>query len=233
MTVLAAAQEAGTLLLGRAPNSLFSTDQFGRELGALANEAALAVAEYYDWQKLKILKSYPGNGSAIAFDLPTDYGRMLKTAKVHSSTWKTANFRRARDEDEWVYLQDTNISGTPGVWILLGGQLQIFPPMPSTETARHYYISNKIVALSDGAAGSKPKFTLDTDAFVLSERLLKLALMWRWRSTKRMEYSEDLSNYEIALAEEVAKDRGARTITVGTQRVPSGVSIAFPGIITS
>jgi hypothetical protein len=162
--------------------------------------------------KLKLLKSYAGDGATVAFDLPTDYGRMLKKGKLHSSTWKNASYAQARDEDEWLYLQDTNISGTPGVWILLGGKLQIFPPMPVGETARHYYISNKIVAAADGAAGSKTAFTLDADAFVLSERLLKLALIWRWRSLKRMEYSEDMTNYEIALAEEVAKDKGQRIL---------------------
>jgi hypothetical protein len=232
MTVLAAAQDAAILLLGRKPASLFGTDQFGLELGALANEAAAAIVEYYDWQKLKLLKSYAGDGVTIAFDLPDDYGRMLKDGgKLHSSTWKNAAYRRARDEDEWLYLQDTNISGTPGVWILLGGKLQIFAAMPAGETARHYYISNKIVGTSDGAAGSKTKFTGDGDAFVLSERLLKLALMWRWRMTKGQEYSEHMANYEIALAEEVSKDKGTRTIVVGPQRVRGDVSIAYPGIL--
>ncbi|WKA31607.1 hypothetical protein [Bradyrhizobium roseum] len=231
MTVLAAAQAAGQLLLGRKPGSLFGSDPFGLELGVLANEAALAIAEYHDWQKLKILKTEPGNGVAIAFNLPTDYGRMLKKPVIHSSTWRNANYRQARDEDEWIYLQDTNISGTPGVWIMLGGQLQIFPPMPASENARYYYISNKLVATSDGAAGSKASFTADGDAFVLSERLLKLALMWRWRSLKRMEYSEDLTNYEIALAEEVTKDRPRPPLVAGRQRVPTEASMAYPGTI--
>jgi hypothetical protein len=231
MSVLAAAQSAAILLVGRKPASLFSTDVLGLELGALATEAATAIAEYYDWEKLKLLKSYAGDGATVAFDLPTDYGRMLKKGKLHSSTWKNASYAQARDEDEWLYLQDTNISGTPGVWILLGGKLQIFAPMPVGETARHYYISNKIVAAADGAAGSKTAFTLDADAFVLSERLLKLALIWRWRSLKRMEYSEDMTNYEIALAEEVAKDKGQRILVSGRQRVAGDVSIAYPGTL--
>ena len=231
MTVLAAAQSAGLRLLGKKPNSLFGTDQFGLELGELATEAAVAIAEYHEWQTLKILKAYAGDGSTMAFDLPTDFGRMLKKGCVHSFTWKNANYRPARDEDEWLYLLDTNISGTPGVWILLGGQLQIFPVMPVGETARHYYISKNIVAPSDGAAGKKVKFSADGDAFVLSERLLTLALIWRWRAQKRLEYAEDMTNYEIALADEVTKDKPAKPLIVGRQRIPANTAIAYPGVL--
>lgn len=230
MTVLSAAQEAGALLLGVKPGSLFSTDRFGIELGVLANQAARAICKYYEWQTLKVLKAYAGDGASIAFSLPTDYGRMLKTGHLHSTTWKNANYRKARDEDDWLYLQDTNISGTPGTWILLGGQMQIFPAMPIGESARHYYISKNHVALSVGAAGTKSSFTLDADVFVLPERLITLSLMWRWRSLKRMEYSEDMMNYEIALAEEVAKDKGTRILTVGALRSNAAAGeIAYPG----
>lgn len=231
MTVLSAAQDAAIKLAGVAskPASLFGASAFGIELASLANEAAAAIAEYHEWQKLKTLKSHAGDGSTIAFDLPDDYGRMLKKGAVHSSTWKNANYRQAQDEDEWLYLQDTNISGTPGVWILLGGQLQIFPAMPVGETARYYYVSSKVMAASNQSR--KAKFTLDTDVFLLSERLLTLALIWRWRSLKRMEYAEDMANYEIALAEEVAKDKAARPLVVGRQRMARGQAVAYPGVL--
>ena len=229
MTVLAAAQAAGQLLLGRKPVSLFGTDAFGLELGTLANEAAEAIGEYHEWQRLKVLASYAGTGAATAFNVPVDFGRMLKKGAVHSTTWKNANYRQAVDEDEWLYLQDTNISGTPGVWILLGGQLQIFPAMPVGETARHYYISSRIVAALDGGPPAKTAFSADGDGFVLPERLLRLSLLWRWRARKGLDYSEDLANYEIALAEEVASDQARQPLVVGRRRIPPGQAIAWPG----
>jgi hypothetical protein len=232
VSVLSAAQSAGIRLLGVRPGSLFSTtDAFALELAELATEAAVAIATYYDWQKLKLLATYTGDGATIAFPMPGDYGRMPKKAAVHSQAWQNSNFRQARDEDEFLYLQDVAISGAPGVWILLGGRMQIFPAMPVGETARHYYISNKIVAPSAGADGTKTAFAADADCFVLSERLLTLALIWRWRAQKRMEYSEDMANYEIALSEEVAADKGQRIITVGRQRLRSDITIAYPGTI--
>lgn len=232
MTVLSAAQSAGIRLLGVRPATLFSTtDPFSLELADLAGDVAVDIAESYDWRRLMTLAAIPGDGASIAFDLPAGYDRMPKKEDIHSANWKTANFRKARDLDDWIYIQDTAISGTPGSWIILTGKLQIFPAMPIGETARFYHLTNKIVALSATVDGTKAMFTLDTDCFVLSERLLTLGLIWRWRAQKRMEYAEDLANYEVALQRAIAKDKGSNILTVGAKRVPSGVNIAFPGSI--
>ncbi len=232
MTVLGSAQSAGLRLLGVKPSSLFSTsDPFALELADLANEVATDIAQVHDWRKLQLLATLAGDAVAIAFSLPTDYDRMPKKAEVHSLNWKTANFRRVRDQDEWIYIQDNLISGMPGNWIILGGKMQIFPPMPVGETARFYYASNKVVAVDAASAGSKTAFETDTDCFVLNERLLTLGLIWRWRSQKRMEYAEDLKNYELALEQEIAKDKGSNILTVGTQRMPFDVAVAYPGVL--
>jgi len=230
MTVLAAAQDAGIPLMGRRPLSVFSpNDQFGLELGLLATQSAQAIAEYYDWEQLKKLATIDGDGVTIAFDRPSDYNRMLKKGGIHSKMWRVRTFRQARDEDEFLLLKQMNLAGTPGVWIMLGGQMNFWPAPPLSETASFYYITNLIVANADGLPGSKTRFTSDGDAFVLSERLLTLALIWRWRAQKRLEYAEDLTNYEIALSEEVAKNGGQKVLTVGPQRLAVDAVPAYPG----
>lgn len=239
MTVLSAGQAAGIRLLGRRPASLFSdSDVFGLELGELATEAANDIVDFYDWQKLKILQKHTGDGLTVAFDLPSDYGRMLKDGELHSLTWRNKPFRKARDENDWIYQQQVP-TAAPGVWIILGGQMQIFPPMPVGEVAEYYYISNNIVAgnylvdelgntLVDQAgntlidSGFKTAFTADADVFILPERLLTLSLIWRWRAQKRQAYDEDLTNYETALATATGTDKGARILVVGKVRGGGG-----------
>ncbi|MBB5051122.1 hypothetical protein HNQ36_001076 [Afipia massiliensis] len=232
MTVLSAAQSAGIRLLGVKPTTLFSTsDAFAMELADLATEVATDIAEQYDWRQLHELAQFTGDGAAIAFNLPSNYDRMLKKAEVHSKDWQTSNFRRVRDLDEWIYIQQTAISGTPGNWIILGGKFQSFPPLPIAEMAKFYYIRKAIVTGTGTGGASKPAFTDDSDTFDLSERLLTLGLIWRWRSQKRMEYAEDLKNYELALEKAIAKDKGSNILTVGTQRVPSSSTLAYPGVL--
>jgi hypothetical protein len=228
MSVLSAAQSAALRLSQSRPTSLFSgSDTFSAEMADLATETAIAIAKEHDWQALTKLATLTGDGTAIAFPLPADYDRMLIKAKLHSLRFRTATFTPARDLDQWLYLNDFLVTGTPGNWIILGGQMQIFPAMDTSETARFYYITNQIVN------GSQAGFTADTDTFVLPERLLTLGLIWRWRSMKKTEYAEDMQNYEIALSEEINRDKGSHVITVGRQRAASGVPVAWPGQINA
>jgi hypothetical protein len=124
-------------------------------------------------------------------------------------------------------LNDSLLVGSPGNWIILGGAMQIFPPMPVSDSARFYYISNQIVS------GNQTEFKADNDTFVLDERLLYLGIVWRWRADKRMEYSEDLANYETAKASAMGKDKGSQIITVGRQRAARGPDIAYPAMLGS
>lgn len=226
MTVLDAAKSAAIRLSQAPPTSLFTTtDTFALEMANLATDMAIDIAKGHDWQALTKLATLTGDAATIAFPLPSDYDRMLIKGKLHSLRFQTAVFRAARDLDEWLYLNDFLTTGTPGNWVILGGQVQIFPAMPVNETARFYYISNLI-------NGTDAAFKTDTDTFVLSERLLTLGLIWRWRAMKRLEYSEDLQTYEIALSEEVNHDKGSHVITVGRQRYPSDVGVAWPGVIS-
>lgn len=231
MTVLSACQDAAKLLRPSStpPSIIFtSSDPFAIELAALSNEAATAIAKYYDWQKLITLKTQAGDGSATAFDLPSDYDRML----VKGAVFKTSILRPmqpVRDFDIWLDHRIRSYGIVDGEWIIFGGQINIEPALASTDSAKFYYVSNLIV--TDEDTSTKSTFDADTDTFRLPERLLTLALIWRWRQRKGFDYAEDMRNYEIALAEEVNRDRGSHMVRVGMPRISTGAELAFPGVI--
>lgn len=232
MTVLTACAEAAVELKQPVPTSLFtSSGTFEAELRLQANRTAVAIAQMYDWQRLLTLATLSGDGTAETFTVPVDYDRMPKKGKLHSSSWQTATFRKATDLDEWLYLKDTDFSATPGNWIIIGNDFNIFPVMAVGETARFYYISNKIVSDAQATPAYKTTFTADTDTFVLSERLLALGIVWRWKAQNSKDYAEAMANFNIALQEEIGKDRGSNIITVGRQRWPGSVRVAYPGVL--
>lgn len=225
MSVLTACQSAAVRLVAQRPSSIYSsTGKLEMELGEIATEAAIAIAKAHDWQALTTLKTQAGDGTTTAFALPADYDRMALGSKV----WNTATDRpmsRVPSLDAW---QDLNLSSIPagadGYWIILGGQMQILPAMGASDSARYYYQSNYI-------ATGKTAFSADSDTFLLSERLLTLAIIWRWRALKRLEYSEDMKNFELAFSEEAGRDRGAKVLSVGRVRIPDDVQTAYPGTV--
>lgn len=222
MTVLSACQEAAIELNQTDPTTLFSTtDSFAKQLRVAANESAVAIGEAYDWQILTKLATVTGDGSDTSFPLPDDYDRMvLKTGLAGSSS--NIDLVKSRDLDQWAYFQNHGGTSVPGHWILLGGEMQFEPAPASGVDYSYYYISKNVVS------GDKAAFTTDADAFVLPERLLKLAIIWRWRASRRMEYAEDMANFEIALSKAITKDKGSRILVVGAMRSSYDLRNAYP-----
>lgn len=226
MTVLAALQSAAIKLNQPRPTTVFgSTDAFALELADLANETALAVAKAHDWRRLMTLATIMGDGSDTSFPLPADYDRMPLDSNIYGSLARLP-FLKARDIDQWLEFDITPVVGAPGYWIMLGGEVQIKPAMSATQTARYYYQSSYIVS------GAKTAFTLDADTFLLSERLITLGVVWRWKAQKGLEYAEHLKNFEVAFGEEAGRDKGSRVLYMGQPRIPDGASIAYPGYIS-
>jgi hypothetical protein len=227
MSLLTACQDAAIRLTGARPTSIFSTDnQFERELASLANETARAVAAAHDWRGLMVTWNVNGDGTTTEFDLPPDYDRMPIATEFYS-TRSQIPLARIHDLDQWTEFQITPVIGYPGYWIILSGKLQILPVLNAGEVAKGYYITRNIWS------GNKSAATADTDTSRLDERLITLGLIWRWRALKRLEYSEDLRNFEVAFAEAAGRDKGARMLRIGRARVPPGVNTAYPGIIVS
>jgi|SRR6185369_1525922 len=223
MTLLSVCQEAAILLSQDELTTLFSTSvPFAKEIRTLANESAAVIGETYDWQTLTKLATVTGDGSDTSFDLPSDYDRMVMKTNLAGSD-SNIDLVKSRDLDQWAYFQNHGATSVPGHWMILGGEL-LFEPAPALGVEYSYYYITKNVVSGDKAA-----FTADDDVFILPERLLKLDLIWRWRALKRMEYAEDMENFNIALSKAITKDKGPRILVGGRQRVPYNVRNAYPG----
>lgn len=232
MTVLAACQQASRLMNIEPPTSVFgSSDPYPKELAAVANESATAIAKAYDWRLLTVLAIIAGDGTKTAFDLPDNYDRMPVKGLVYS-TRSQLPLTHVDDLDTWLDMDIRNWTDVIGRWIMLGGQFQLKPVLQATENAKFYYISNEVVKAQSSAL--KTEFDADDDSYRLPERLLSLDIIWRWRKQKGLDYAEDMTNFEIAKSEEIGRDRGARKIYVGKVRVPSiAQGFAYPGVINN
>jgi len=228
LSFLSAAQSAAIRLGVNKPSAFFSgTGRFEQEIVDLANEVATDIIKAHDWRALVKQHSMVGDGVTTAFDLPSDYDRMPKNADVGRMNWYTWGYVDAPDLNFWNDLINGLASPSPGYWIMLGGQMQFIPPVSADTTAEFYYVS-KAIAIDADTAAVKNEFTKDGDTFVLDERLLTLGLIWRWRAMKRLDYTEDMKNYEIRLDQLSGEDKGARITRMGKRAIDYNANWAYP-----
>lgn len=229
MSVLDAIRDAGSIIGAEIPEAVFgSEDETAMEFAAIAREAADYIAGLAEWQAITTLHQITGDGLTTEFALPSDYRRMKKEGKLRSSAFD-GPLCQIRSHDEWLRVILQNITTVLPVWTLLGGALHFHPAPAAGEVISGYYIRNTIVTDSGGTV--KARFTADDDAFFLGDRILKLAIIWRWRSNRRVPYAEDLANFEAEVAQLVTDDKGPGTIMIGQASVPRGVEMAWPGTI--
>lgn len=201
-----------------------STDQIAVEMADLSNEVAADIMKAQDWRALTKIATVTGSG-ADAYALPDDFDRMTIGAEIDDAAswfWGYESFETVND---WMRFKSGSYATVaPGGWIILGGELQFFPA--PNGVAQYPYISNAYA--KDAAGNAKSEFTSDSDTFVLDNRLLTLGLIWRWMAQKKMDYSEDLATYEMALAQAQGRDKGARILRTPSRSGLSG-RLAYSG----
>jgi len=231
MTILSVMQEACKVIGLDVPTAvLASTDREHIELVGTANDMAERIMQSYDWQTLKTLATFTGDGTTEDFAFPTGYNRMLKKAQVWSSSLETP-LSPISDTDHWLGLDVQSFDFVVNAWTIYGDQFHIKPALASAVTAKFYYISNLIVA--PAAGDNKTSFTADTDTFRLDETLLRHGIIWQWRANKGLPYQEDMESYESRKESLITHDKGARMIRIGTIRMPKGITTAYPQNITA
>lgn len=209
MTLLTVANRVQRLL------SLPTTSTFvadGQETQNLLYEHALQVTEdilaRHEWPALKREHSFTASLASL------------------QSSGKPSNFYRAIKGTFWNRSTDRQIGGpiTEEEWALAYGEpftsaieqyaqfrydgLHIYPVPTVADTIAYSYIINTPVLATDGST-YKTAFTADSDTFLLSERLLVLGMRWRYLADKGRDYAEALKDYELACAQELARQEGA------------------------
>lgn len=225
MSILPALKSAILRCTGETVQEVFaSTKQIAREMSDLANEVATDIAKSQDWRVLTKTATVTGTG-AEAYDMPSDYDRMLLSAEVDDATNWFWGYQPFESVNDWLrYKSGTYSIISPGGWILLGGQINFYPA--PNGTAQYPYVSNQFGR--DESDTPISEFTADTDTFLLGNRLLTLGLIWRWKDMKGIEYAEDMVTYEAALAQAQSRDKGARLLRTSSNRL-TGARVAYSG----
>lgn len=202
-----------------------STDQIAVEMADLSNEVATDIMKSHDWRALTKVAQVVGDGG-LAYALPADYDRMVLGSDIDDAQSWFWGYDSFDSVNEWMRFKSGTYSiVSPGGWIILGGELQFYPA--PNGTAQYPYISNLYARDAEGDPASS--FVTDADEFVLDDRLLTLGLIAKWNAQKGQEYSEAMADYEIALAQAQARDKGARLLRTPRRYGAVGGRLAYSG----
>jgi hypothetical protein len=133
--------------------------------------------------------------------------------------------------NKWLRLVVDSTAGIDHYWTLIGGKINILPVPATTDEFVYSYQSNKWVL--NGSSEPKTSFTADDDTPRIPDELLRLELVWRWKQTVGIDYSEDMATCNRMKETMIAADRGPRILELSTPfrgGVPEGF---WPGTITT
>lgn len=231
MTLLAIVQTAADMVGLTRPASVYtSTDPAVRRMLALSNLGARELSRRHDWTALireatwtTVATQSQGTLASIATDLDYQSGARI----IGETIWdRTAQRRLAGPEDsrDWQRLTAANTSGPYSVYRIRANTLYLIPAPTAGHTAAFEYITKNWCQSSGGTA--QTAWGADTDTALLSEHLLTLDLVWRFKMSNEMSWENDYQVFDRAVAQAIGHDGTSRTLNIGDDdRMPYGVGV--------
>lgn len=217
MSLLTIIQNAARALNISVPTTVVgNTDLNTALLLRLAQEEGKELARRHDWQKITKEKTFTTTAAAVqASSIASDFDRFVFGVEIWNRTL-SQKYRGPISSQAWQRLQVGQAGGIVGWWRLRGGDLLIYPSPTAGQTAAYEYVSNQWCESSGGTDQSA--WAADTDTGILSEDLMTLGIIWRWKQTKGLAYAEEMATYERELEKAAGRDRGPGVIQTSTGR---------------
>lgn len=180
-----------------------SSEPTEQEVVEFAREALRMVVEAHEWQRL--LRTYTATLVAApeqTVALPADFGRLMPGAVwLNDTAWPV---RGPLSEVEYEDLKRPTISTALPVFRLSGGALDLLANPVSGGTLTLRYITSQPVT---NGATRRETWQADSDAALVDERLVLLAMIALWRDARGLNPQNAAALYASALARAKAQDR--------------------------
>jgi hypothetical protein len=166
-------------------------------------------------RRSRLRKHSPRQTGAI----PTDFDRFIDDTFYNRTLTREVN--GPLSAQEWAF--NKSVVGTTIIEAFRRrGNSILITPTPSTGITYAYeYVS--LNWCQSAVAVAQSAWAADTDTGILDEELIKLGIIWRFRSAKGLDYSESFRTYEAQLAQAIGRDGGKRTLHIGS---PSDINKA-------
>ena len=211
MSLLSIVQNSADRLgLTRPSTVTTSTDPLIVTLLGLAQAEGKALYDRHTWQVLQTEYTFPTVNGTASYALPSGFDQIIKNTVFN----RTRRRRMVGDlsPDQWQETQASLVTMVNPAFRIRTNLFYISPTPTSAETIAYEYMSMNWCQSS--LAVGQSAWVADTDTGILSEELMTLGIIWRFKAAKSLDYAEAMNDYEIAVTKAIFKD-GAR-VTIDT-----------------
>jgi hypothetical protein len=190
-----------------------SQDQNMRQSFALANLALKATSFRHNWPALIREHSFmtvPGQGE---YALPEDFHHMVVPSAVNADQYYS--LKGALTPIQWYrYSLNGGINWSEGFRIdAVAGKLIIAPTPGTPQQLVFMYITKNIAKSSEDVP--QDAYYTDTDVSLIDEDLIQLALTWRWRQKKGLDYTAEMAEFSGTMKQRIAQYLGTGELPIG------------------
>lgn len=217
MTALSIVQNACGEMALPIPSVLFSsTNDLDIQLRNILNREVKELARRAEWTKLQTETTFTTVAQAVQTSaVPSDFDYYINDTMYNRTTNRkvigplsVAEWQREKAGPIYSSVHDA--------FRFRGGDIIITPNPTAGETVAYEYITNLIC--TDSGATGQTEYAADDDLSLLSESIIELGIIWRFKKSKGFDYAEDFINYETALAREMARDGGKKRLDLSNRR---------------
>ena len=186
------------------PNVVYTaTDPTVTQLLSLANEEGTELMKMGDWRALRKEKTFTTLAQETQTAMvPTDLGYW-----IDETFWNRSSRRPLYgpvSSAQWQAWKAFNTFPIMDVFYMRGADILVNPIPAAGQTYAFEYTSN--LWCQSNASVGQSEWLADTDTGVLSERLMTLGIIWRYKQARGLAFDDDYQLYELQTREALSQD---------------------------
>lgn len=212
MTLLSIITDACNEIGLSAPTTVVSSaDPTIRQLLALSNRSGKTLAQRAMWQESVTEATI----TTLAAELQGAVETLMPGFNwlIYETLWNRTNRNKVWGPlypREWQFLKASNVTGPFPEFRIRNKNLYMLPAPTAGQTIGLEYVSRNWCESSGGT--DQERWAADTDTGILSEDMLTIDLVWRFKQAKGLDYAEEMRQAEMYINNAIARSGAKRTI---------------------
>lgn len=229
-TVLQIGQAVALKIGIEQPSEIFgANNREDKELFAAIEDAAIDLAQEYEWQLLRKIHTITGDGATLTHALPADFLSVLKDVQMYTSEFQTA-LSFVENPDDWLRYDVQSYDFVINVWTVYQDQVHTKPALATGVTGKYWYMSGLLWLDTSDSSAPNSEITADDDTFRLDDKALELGAIYKYRQNKGQPYAEEMADYEKRKAVLIGKE--PKKVYRSKPRIGRGVQLSYPEAVS-